>query len=229
MSDISKHVSMGRIYAACQMLERLPGSETATAISILLSDAMRDIETLVDSRSTEGAAAISSILGVVKEYIEADDALRDSAPDDNPTFRRKFDRKRAADVALRALPATPAVDVLGVVRRWRDARAAWDKAHEANSKNTNPEARRDYILADAELDEAESALCALVDGAPAKPAVDVLHTRSDWCCTNCGEKFDMDDAKAWRLNAGQLAHNCEGHGFFVAKNYALVDGAAAKG
>lgn len=41
--------------------------------------------------------------------------------------------------------------------------------------------------------------------------------RSGWCCTNCGEKFDMADAKAWRLNAGQLAHNCEGKGFFVAK------------
>lgn len=171
MSDISKHVSMGRIYAACQMLERLPGSETATAISILLSDAMRDIETLVDSRSTEGAAAISSILGVVKEYIEADDALRDSAPDDNPTFRRKFDRKRAADVALRALPATPAVDVLALARKSiatmiaRHKRILDDDDCDCGSPYHSQCGRNDMLR---EIGEAESALRALVDGAAAK-------------------------------------------------------------
>lgn len=104
----------------------------------------------------------------------------------------------------------PAVDVMAVVREYVEACKPMIGEY-SNEMLVAWETRRIAAL------RALRALVAASPKAETKP-------RGDWRCTRCGEKFDIDDAKAWRLNAGQLAHNCEGHGFFVAKNYALVDG-----
>lgn len=144
---------------------------------------------------------------------------------------------------IQSRPA-PAVDVLGVVRRWRDASAAWDKAHEAKSKSANPETRRAFILADAELDDAEAALRSLVNGAPAKPAVDVLgHAKAArneiWAADlivtmerllhaiePCrGADFGLETAESERLEAAIR----DAKRALVPPQPNVVDGAAAEG
>lgn len=153
MSDISKHVSMGRIYAACQMIEKLPGSETATAISILLSDAMRDIETLVDSRSNEIAAAVRAEREAIKAELSKRRLL--SAERHWPLIHHLMSFIDSRPVHT--------VDVLGVVREYVEA---YQSPIPLLEEFEEPDDERE--AAEMRLARAWDALRALVDGAAAK-------------------------------------------------------------
>ena len=152
MTDINKHPTLRKLYETSLSLERLPASPEQTATAILLADANRAVDALIDSHSAAISAAVQAEREAIIQFAEyAERVAREKSGE-------HWEGRSCASFAIanfvRSRGPAPAVDARGIVREYVEAHAGLDNEFEIHSEES--------IAAETRFESAFAALRALV-------------------------------------------------------------------